>query len=143
MQRINSTIIGDQRYHYNQVNVGFTVQVEETLYLTVVQQADGMDERRFVDALGEVQRHAIAKKLRPDESQGATVGFSSMARWAVNRHVPVLAPFTSLMVAHAAPERADGAAAILGASYDHRVLSGFDVARVLQLLAQPAERTSS
>jgi len=47
------------------------------------------------------------------------------------------------MVAHAAPERADGAAAILGASYDHRVLSGFDVARVLQLLAQPAERTSS
>lgn len=143
MPRINSTIVGDQRYHYDQVNLGFTVQVEETLYLTVVQRADGMYERRFVDALGEVQRHAIARKLGPDESQGSTVGFSSMARWAVNRHVPVLAPYTSLMVAHAAPERTNGAAAVLGASYDHRVLSGFDVVRVLQQLIQPPERTTS
>ena len=139
MPEINSTMVGGQKYRYDPVNIGFTVQVEETLYLTVVQQADAMDERRFIDALGEVQRHAMAKKLRPGESQGATLGFSSMARWAVNRHVPVLAPHTSLMVAHAAPSREKGAEAVLGASYDHRILSGFDVARVLQQLTQPPE----
>lgn len=135
---INTTLVNGQKYLYDQVNLGFTVQVGETLYLTVVQQADAMDDRQFIDALGEVQRHAMAKKLRPDESMGATLGFSSMARWNVSRHVPVLSPYTSLMVAHSAPPKG-GQSAVLGASYDHRILSGHDVAGVLQELTQPPE----
>jgi len=104
----------------------------------VVQQADSLDVRAFIDALGEVQRHAMAQKLRPDELQGATLGFSSMARWRVSRHVPVLAPYTSLMVAHSAPGR-EGGLAVLGASYDHRMLNGADVSRLLQVLTEPPE----
>ena len=136
--KINTTLVNGQKYLYDQVNLGFTVQVGETLYLTVVQQADAMDDRQFIDALGEVQRHAMAKKLRPDESIGATLGFSSMARWNVSRHVPVLSPYTALMVAHSAPPKG-GQSAVLGASYDHRILSGHDVASVLQELTQPPE----
>jgi pyruvate/2-oxoglutarate dehydrogenase complex dihydrolipoamide acyltransferase (E2) component len=136
--KINTTLVNGQKYLYDQVNLGFTVQVGETLYLTVVQQADAMDDRQFIDALGEVQRHAMAKKLRPDESMGATLGFSSMARWNVSRHVPVLSPYTALMVAHSAPPKG-GQSAVLGASYDHRILSGHDVAGVLQELTQPPE----
>ena len=136
--KINTTLVNGQKYLYDQVNLGFTVQVGETLYLTVVQQADAMDDRQFIDALGEVQRHAMAKKLRPDESIGATLGFSSMARWNVSRHVPVLAPYTALMVAHSAPPKG-GQSAVLGASYDHRILSGNDVAKVLQEMTQPPE----
>jgi len=138
MPKINATLVNGQKFLYDQVNLGFTVQVGETLYLTVVQQADAMDDRQFIDALGEVQRHAMAKKLRPDESMGATLGFSSMARWNVSRHVPVLAPYTALMVAHSAPPRG-GQPAVMGASYDHRILSGHDVAGVLQELTQPPE----
>jgi pyruvate dehydrogenase E2 component (dihydrolipoamide acetyltransferase) len=136
--KINTTLVNAQKYLYDQVNLGFTVQVGETLYLTVVQQADAMDDRQFIGALGEVQRHAMAKKLRPDESIGATLGFSSMARWNVSRHVPVLAPYTALMVAHSAPPKG-GQSAVLGASYDHRILSGNDVAGVLKALTQPPE----
>ena len=138
MPKINTTLVNGQKYLYDRVNLGFTVQVGETLYLTVVQQADAMDDRQFIDALGEVQRHAMAKKLRPDELIGATLGFSSMARWNVSRHVPVLAPYTALMVAHSAPPKG-GQSAVLGASYDHRILSGHDVAGVLQALTQPPE----
>jgi len=138
MPKINTTLVNAQKYLYEQVNLGFTVQVGETLYLTVVQQADAMDDRQFIDALGEVQRHAMAKKLRPDESIGATLGFSSMARWNVSRHVPVLAPYTALMVAHSAPA-GGGQSAVLGASYDHRILNGHDVAKVLQELTQSPE----
>lgn len=138
MPKINTTLVNGQKYLYDRVNLGFTVQVGETLYLTVVQQADAMDDRQFIDALGEVQRHAMAKKLRPDELIGATLGFSSMARWNVSRHVPVLAPYTALMVAHSAPPKG-GQSAVLGASYDHRILSGNDVAGVLKALTQPPE----
>jgi pyruvate dehydrogenase E2 component (dihydrolipoamide acetyltransferase) len=133
--KINSTIVGSQRFQYSPVNLGFTVQAGSTLYLTVVNDAGNMDLDRFIEALGEVQRHAMGHKLKPRESQGATIAFSSMSRWGVTRHIPILPPNTALMVAHAASS-ADGTA-VLGASYDHRVLSGFDTVRLLQELAKP------
>jgi len=58
-----------------------------------------------------------------------------MARWNVSRHIPILPPQTSLIIAHAAPKNAVNA--VLGATYDHRVLTGFDVAQVLQALSRP------
>ena len=42
------------------------------------------------------------------------------------------------MIAHAAPR--DTGKAVLGASYDHRLLSGFDVTQVLQMLLKPPAR---
>jgi len=133
--RINATVLDDRRYEYHAVNLGFTVQAGETLYLAVVQSAQEMNVARFIDALGEVQRHAMAHKLRPEESSGATLAFSSMARWNVSRHTPILPPATSLIVAHAAPHGSGNA--VLGATYDHRLLTGFDAVQVLQALAQP------
>ena len=133
--RLNATIVNGRRYQYGPVNLGFTVQAGEILYLTVVRDAGALDTAKFIEALGEVQRHAIAKKLRPEETQGATVAFSSMARWSVSRHIPILPPYCSMMIAHAAPK--GSGRAVLGASYDHRVLSGFDVAKVLMELAKP------
>ncbi|MGO9446623.1 MAG: 2-oxo acid dehydrogenase subunit E2 [Thiobacillaceae bacterium] len=133
--KLNATVVNGRRYQYGPVNLGFTVQAGETLYLTVVRNAGALDAVKFIDALGGVQRHAIARKLRPEETQGATVAFSSMARWSVSRHIPILPPYCSLMIAHAAPK--GGGRSVLGASYDHRVLSGFDVAKVLMELARP------
>jgi hypothetical protein len=43
-------------------------------------------------------------------------------------------------VAHTAP---DHGIAHLGATYDHRLLTGFDVVRVLQALALPPEGASA
>jgi pyruvate/2-oxoglutarate dehydrogenase complex dihydrolipoamide acyltransferase (E2) component len=133
--KLNSTIVGDRRYQYGAINLGFTVQAGATLYLTVIHDAGAMSADRFVEALGEVQRHAMAHKLKPKESQGATLAFSSMSRWKVTRHMPILPPSTSLIVAHAAT--GGNGRAVMGASYDHRVLSGFDAARLLQDLAKP------
>jgi len=132
---INATIVDNRRYQYQPVNLGFTVQVGATLYLTVVREAQDMDAARFIGALGEVQRHAMTHKLPASEASGATLSFSSMARWNVSRHIPILPPQTSLIVAHAAPKGTGKA--VLGASYDHRMLTGFDVAQVLQALSRP------
>ena len=133
--QINATIIDNRRYLYSPINLGFTVQADKTLYLTVVRNAETMSVSEYIAALGEVQRHAISHKLRRHEVTGATLTFSSMARWKVSRHIPILPPYTGLMVAHAAPK--GSGRAVLGASYDHRLLSGFDVAQVLQSLSLP------
>jgi pyruvate/2-oxoglutarate dehydrogenase complex dihydrolipoamide acyltransferase (E2) component len=82
----------------------------------------------------ELQRNAASHKLSPDELQNATIGFSSMARWKVGRHIPILSPHTALMIAHTVDSNDQ---AILGASYDHRVLHGGEVVSVLQKLSKP------
>jgi pyruvate/2-oxoglutarate dehydrogenase complex dihydrolipoamide acyltransferase (E2) component len=138
----NGTIIEGpepSRATYKHVNLGFTVQAGENLYLCVVDLADTLDEAAFATRLGELQRRATAQRLAPVEMRGTTVGFTSMARWGVRRHVPVLPPRTALMVAHSATPR-DERPAVLGATYDHRLLTGFDVARLLQKLANPPKQ---
>lgn len=135
---LNSTITGHSRYLYDHVNLGFTVQSGATLYMVVVQKAEIMTETEFLHRLGELQLSAMRKSLRPQETSGATLAFTSMARWSVARHVPILPPFTSFIVAHAGTA-ADGASQ-LGATYDHRVLTGFDAARFLRELSRPPEQ---
>jgi len=132
--RLNATIVGNQRLEYDGVNLGFTVQAGDVLYLAVLRDAAKLGALGFVNQLVDLQRRAAAHKLGPTEVQGTTVGFSSMARWKVSRHVPILPPHTAIMVAHA--QGHDGAA-VLGATYDHRVLNGSDVAALLRKLSKP------
>ena len=136
--KLNATIVGDRRHAYTAVNLGFTVQSATTLYLAVVHDAAALCCREFVERLGKLQRGALAHTLRSADLTGATVSFSSMARWNVSRHVPVLPPFTSLIVAHAASRDGVGT---LGATYDHRVLTGFDALAAIQALSTPEELT--
>jgi pyruvate dehydrogenase E2 component (dihydrolipoyllysine-residue acetyltransferase) len=133
-ERLNATIDGVRLHVYSTVNLGFTVQSDRTLYLAVVPNAGAMSCREFVAALGEIQRSAIAHKLRSANLTGATVSFSSMARWSVRRHVPVLPPHTSIIIAHAVSSNGSGT---LGATYDHRVLTGFDALSAVREISAP------
>jgi pyruvate dehydrogenase E2 component (dihydrolipoamide acetyltransferase) len=136
---INATLAGELKHIYDHVNLGFTVQAGPSLYAVVVRDAERMEMPEFVQKVGDLQRSAMRGALHPEEISGGTIGFSSMARWGVTRHVPVLLPHTALMVAHTAP--ADGKA-LLGATYDHRLLDGAAVFDVLQALGRPAGKES-
>jgi pyruvate/2-oxoglutarate dehydrogenase complex dihydrolipoamide acyltransferase (E2) component len=136
----NATIVGEKRFEYDVVNMGFTIQAGEVLYLAVVREACKLDELGFVNRLAALQRGAAVHKLGPEETSGATISFSSMSRWKVSRHIPILPPQTSLIVAHAVG--ADGTA-VLGASYDHRVLNGARVTSLLIKLSKPEEPAGS
>jgi pyruvate/2-oxoglutarate dehydrogenase complex dihydrolipoamide acyltransferase (E2) component len=129
--RVNATVVGASAYLYEDVNLGFTVQADASLYLVVVKGAQRLDALGFVRELGALQLAAMRHTLSAEQTTGATVSFSSMARWNVTRHVPVLPPHTSLIVAHTAA----GGVARLGATYDHRLLTGVEAARVLQRVA--------
>jgi pyruvate dehydrogenase E2 component (dihydrolipoamide acetyltransferase) len=133
--RLNATMIGHQRFEYAPVNLGFTIQAKEILYLAVLRNAQDLKQRNFVDALGDVLRRAVGHNIRESEACGATISFSSMERWKVTRHIPILPPHSSLIVAHAAGHQ--GGRGVLGATYDHRVLNGGQVVAVLKNLAIP------
>ena len=132
--KLNATLVGDKRYEYSDVNLGFTVQAGDVLYLTVLRESVKLGRLGFANALVELQRRAAGHRLTARETQGATIGFSSMARWKVSRHVPILSPRTAVMVAHSVTPEGTG---VLGATYDHRVINGSDVASMLRKLSMP------
>ena len=121
---------------YKQANLGFTVQAGDVLYLCVVPAADTLAPADFVHKLQDLQRRAMSHRLSPAEMRGATVGFTSMARWGIRRHQPVLAPHTGVMIAHTAAA-SNGESAVLGMTYDHRLLSGLHAVRLLKGLIHP------
>src|SRR5580698_2424520 len=84
--RINATVGADGAYVYNQVNLGFTVQAGSRLYMVVVRDAAAMDEAEFVRELSDLQRAALKRSLKADQTGDATIAFTSMARWNVVRH---------------------------------------------------------
>ena len=137
--RLNATLIDGKRFEYAPVNLGFTIQAGESLYLAVLRNAQLFDSGGFVDALGELLRRAAGHQLRESEVSGATLGFSSMERWKVTRHTPILAPHSALMIAHAAGRDGRG---VLGATYDHRVLNGGQVVALLRELSSPTPKTA-
>jgi pyruvate/2-oxoglutarate dehydrogenase complex dihydrolipoamide acyltransferase (E2) component len=130
---VNSVILPQGRRRSRHVGVGLTVQAASTLYLVVIHRAETLTAREFCDRATTLQRDAIGGVLRPEDAAGATLGFSSMARWQVRRHIPLLPSHTSLMLAHSAADR--HGRSVLGATYDHRALSGGEVAEFLEQLA--------
>ena len=136
---VNSTIFAEQRWLYDHVNLGFTVQAGPNLTVVVVREAETLDQGAFVSKLTDLQRRAMRNSLRPEETCGATIGFSSMARWPITRHVPVLLPNTAIMIAHAATSLQN---ACIGATYDHRVLNGGDAVNVLRTMTLTPAPTS-
>ena len=135
-RHLNATIVDQHKHVYAPMNLGFAVHGPSALYLVVVHGADRLSDRELCERLTTLQRRAMSETLEPRDVSGATVAFTSMARWNVTRHIPVLPPFTSLIVAHSAPQNGD---ARLGATYDHRLLGGGEVAAVLDALGRAAE----
>jgi pyruvate/2-oxoglutarate dehydrogenase complex dihydrolipoamide acyltransferase (E2) component len=136
--KLNSTILGDKLHQYSVANLGFTLQSETRLSLLCVKDAASLSRKEFVDRLGSLMRRGMKDKLMPDETTEITISFSSMSRWQVSRHIPVLPPYTSLIVSHA---YARNGMAALGGAYDHRVLAGGDVAVALRCLSRPSNET--
>ncbi len=133
--KANTTVWGGDRLRYHQINLGFTVQVKDILFMVVVKGADKMSEEEFLDELGQLQRRAMRNKLKPEEAKGSTIAFTSMSKWNVSRHVPILPTGNSFIMAHSSPTTGPLAGTgIIGATYDHRILHGFDVARILNFV---------
>jgi pyruvate dehydrogenase E2 component (dihydrolipoamide acetyltransferase) len=144
MPEINGAFDDGAFRRYSCVNLGFTVDIKGRLYLIVVERADELSDLQFVERLAAIQRRAFGKRLSFSETVGATLSFTSLAKAGVTRHVPVLPPRTSLIVAHSAVLPMAGDASlkmpmVLGASYDHRVLDGAIVSRVLGRMASPGD----
>ena len=133
--RLNATLQGEHRLLYSQINLGFAMQTKAGLVMAVLRDAQNLNRSEFIERLLLLQKRALSGRLVNEQTSNATIALTSLANARVARHIPVLPPHTSLIVAHSAkPAMGLG---VIGATFDHRLLDGHTVAAALTALSTP------
>jgi pyruvate/2-oxoglutarate dehydrogenase complex dihydrolipoamide acyltransferase (E2) component len=138
---LNATLLAGSRFLYTGVHLGFAIRTKPALVMPILRHAERLDQAGFVQALHNLHKRALSGRLAPQELVSPTLSLSSLASTAVCRHIPILPPHTSLIVAHSA--RPASGMGTIGATYDHRLLDGDTVARALNGLTHPTLQGAS
>lgn len=120
---------------YDEINLGFTIDVDGDLYIAVLRNSEKMNREFFIEQFFSIQRKAMKKDLSISELSGYTIGITSLAAFGVTKHIPILPPHTSIMVAHSAklPNFLNDADwSNIGVTYDHRIHTGTRIAALLK-----------
>ena len=126
------------------VDVGVAVALDEGLVTPVVRDADQKDVFEIAAEIRDLAARARARKLAPEEYQGASFTISNLGMFGIEAFYAVINPPEAAILAVGAVQKVpwvDESGAIvamervrLGLSCDHRVVDGATGARFLQTL---------
>jgi 2-oxoglutarate dehydrogenase E2 component (dihydrolipoamide succinyltransferase) len=142
---VNTELRGEEIVVRHYVNMGIAVSYEEGLIVPVVKGADTMNLVGVARSINDLAMRARAKKLKPDEVQGATFSITNPGPFGSILSVPIInTPNTAILAFDAIEKRPvviDDAIAIrhmvyISLSWDHRVIDG---ALASQFLARVKE----
>jgi 2-oxoglutarate dehydrogenase E2 component (dihydrolipoamide succinyltransferase) len=146
---VNTELRGEDIVVRHYVNMGIAVSYEEGLIVPVVKGADTMNLVGIARSVNDLATRARAKKLKPDEVQGATFSITNPGPFGSILSVPIInTPNTAILAFDAIEKRPvviDDAIAIrhmvyISLSWDHRVIDG---ALASQFLARVKENLES
>lgn len=132
---LNVTILNDKILRYKGINLGLTIDIEDKLMIVVLPKADKYNEEDFINNLFSLQKRAATKRLKFNETQKPTVGITSLAAHGVSRHIPILIPNTSIMLALSdtlPTEKHNNKSSVFGVTYDHRIQTGVQISKMLK-----------
>jgi pyruvate dehydrogenase E2 component (dihydrolipoamide acetyltransferase) len=142
---VNSELRGEEIVVRHFVNMGVAVSYDDGLIVPVVKGADTMNLVGVARSINDLATRARAKKLKPDEVQGATFSITNPGPFGSILSVPIInTPNTAILAFDAIEKRPvviDDAIAIrhmvyISMSWDHRVIDG---ALASQFLARVKE----
>lgn len=142
---LNSVIDGANYIKRESVNLAFAVDAPSGLFMPVIHDSNNMSTIEFVQKTSALRRQMFRDRRDTSLFANPTGGFTSMASFQVIRHIPILLPGTSIMLAHSADSQlSDGTTTtVIGTTYDHQLLSGADVGRMLKQLRGYIENPAS
>jgi len=140
---INASYEGDQIRIYQDVNIGFAIEVEDGLVVAVVKQANKKKLSEIARENAENVRCARNDKLTADQQTGGTITISNLGMYGVEWFTAIINPPEGCVLAIA--RIAEKAVSIDGeivsrmqmsitASFDHRLIDGALGARFLSEL---------
>ncbi len=130
---VNAEMRGEELIVRHTVNMGIAVSYEDGLIVPVVKGADTMNLVGIARAVNDLATRARAKKLLPDEVQGATFSITNPGPFGSIMSVPIINTPNAAILAFDAIEKrpvviGDAIAirhmAYISMSWDHRVIDG-------------------
>ena len=138
---LNSSVIGDEIWMWESVNLGVAVDVEDGLVVPVVRDANKKDLIAIQGEMDELAEKAKSKKLIPDDLRGGTFTLTNMGFLDIEAFTPILnPPETGILgvgkiVEKPVVENGDikvGQRMTLSLTFDHRIVDGADGGRFLK-----------
>ena len=149
---VNGTISGEDIIYRGDINIGIAVDLNPGLIVPVVKRADELNLVGISKRINDLAERARARKLKPDEIQGATFSITNPGVLGTMVGMPVIPEGTAAILGTGAIEKrpvvieADGTdviavrkRAFFSLGYDHRLVDGADAARFLSRLKQTLE----
>ena len=151
---VNSVVSGNNVIYRGNVNLGMAVDLDPGLIVPVVHDADHLGLVGIGNKIVDLAGRARARKLMPDEIQGATFTITNPGVLGTVVGLPVIPKGTSAILGIGAIEKrvavvtdqqtemdvvAIRKRSLFSLGYDHRIVDGADAARFLSALKEMLE----
>lgn len=138
---LNACFHRDAAFVYQDINLGFAVDLERGLKVLVIHRADTLTFDRLSERLDELLGRYVDNRLQIKDVTGATFTVTDLSQTGVQCFDPLLNAGQSaiLGVGSDMTEPGGGGAFILSCAFDHRITSGKLVADFLGQLARRLE----
>ncbi|MDZ7697795.1 MAG: 2-oxo acid dehydrogenase subunit E2 [Deltaproteobacteria bacterium] len=146
---VNASVMDDEIYLWESVNLGVAVDVEEGLMVPVIRDANKKNVMTIQKELDDLAARARSKKLMPDDLQGGTFTLTNLGFLDVEGFTPIINPPESAIlgvgtiVDKPVVEQGDirpGKRMMLSLSFDHRIIDGADAGRFLKRMKTYIEK---
>ncbi|HEX9638973.1 MAG TPA: dihydrolipoamide acetyltransferase family protein [Acidobacteriota bacterium] len=130
---VGAHLDGDNVVYPGEVNVGMAVALDWGLIVPVIRQAERKSLAQIAATAKDLADRARAKKLKPEEVQGANISITNPGGYGDLFGLPIIPLGTSAILGMGSiqprPAVVDGALAVrtrghLALSYDHRLIDG-------------------
>jgi pyruvate dehydrogenase E2 component (dihydrolipoyllysine-residue acetyltransferase) len=150
---LNAAVAGTNIIYRKQYNIGIAVALDWGLIVPVIKNADDLSITGLTRQLNDLAQRARAKKLQPQEVQGATFSITNPGVFGSLMGTPIIPLNTSAILGLGAIEKrpkviagSDGedtiairTCAYFSLSFDHRIVDGADADKFLAFLKQGLE----
>jgi pyruvate dehydrogenase E2 component (dihydrolipoamide acetyltransferase) len=145
---VNASVRGAEVIYHGDVNIGLAVSLEWGLIVPVIHRAQDLSMTGIAKAIGDLAARARAKKLRPEEVQGATFSVTNPGSYGGLIGMPVInQPNVAILGMGKVEKRVcvvDDMIAIrpkmyVSLGYDHRLVDGATAEQFLSTLTRSLE----
>ncbi|HTV47056.1 MAG TPA: 2-oxo acid dehydrogenase subunit E2 [Phycisphaerae bacterium] len=126
-------------HYYQQINIGFAVDVGEGLRVPVIRDADKKTLADIEAEYRELAMQCISGEIRPESLSGGTFTITDLSAEAVRSFVPVINQGQSAILGVGAPPINRPGEYDLVLSFDHQLSEGRAAAKFLQELRERLE----
>jgi 2-oxoglutarate dehydrogenase E2 component (dihydrolipoamide succinyltransferase) len=150
---LNAAVAGTSIIYRKQYNIGIAVALDWGLIVPVMKNADNLSITGLTKQLNDLAQRARAKRLQPQEVQGATFSITNPGVFGSLMGTPIIPLNTSAILGLGAIEKRpkvlpgpDGedtiairTCAYFSLSFDHRIVDGSDADKFLAFVKQALE----